>query len=257
MTGQEHPAARLDELTRQDCRAEAEAGAIALVPIAATEQHGPHLPAGTDTLSVDAVVHAAIAKLAGGARVVVCPTLPYGCSAHHVRFGATASLSHSTLLAVLLDLGDSLVASGFRRLLIVNGHGGNHHVMHVAATELAERHDLSAGAVSWWQPAEEAMIERGALERGHLPGHAGAFESSVVLALRPDLVHEPRPERPSAGPGAVGLRASFVVRRRTDWTEIDGYSDSPSRGDAAHGHEYIELGAAALAAVIERMSGES
>jgi creatinine amidohydrolase len=245
----------LAEMTRDDCRVAARAGAVALIPIAATEQHGPHLPAGTDTLTTDAVVDAALGVLTGGVPVVVCPMLAYGCSAHHVRFGATASLSSATLLAVLIDLGDSLVASGFTRLLFVNGHGGNHHVMQVAATELAERHDVAVGAASWWQLAEDEMVERGALERGHLPGHAGAFEVSMMLALRPELVREPRPERP-AQPGAVGLRTALTVRRSEDWTAIDGYSDSPRRGEAVHGTEYLHLSAAALAAAIERMTGE-
>src|SRR4051812_34486189 len=115
MTGRGAQYARLAEMTRDACRDAAAAGAIAILPIAATEQHGPHLPAGTDTFSVEAVLAAALEQLTVGVRVVLCPTLPYGCSAHHVRFGGTASLSHATLLAVITDLGDSLVASGFRR----------------------------------------------------------------------------------------------------------------------------------------------
>lgn len=198
MTPDATPRVRLAELNRDQCRAIADAGGVAVIPIGATEQHGPHLPVGTDALTVDHIAVHAAESLAQRIPVVVCPTLPYGCSDHHLEFGATGSLSPSTMLAVLTDLGDSLVASGFTRILIVNGHGGNHDVMGTALSVLSQRHKVTFAVASWWQLAEDVLVASGVLERGDMAGHAGAFETSIVRALRPELVGTPRAARTSA-----------------------------------------------------------
>jgi creatinine amidohydrolase len=250
------PRVRLAELNRDELRVIAQNGGVAIIPIAATEQHGPHLPTGTDTISTDHVVLQAAESLAGRVPVVVSPILPYGCSAHHLPFGATASLSPQAMLAVLLDLGGSLVGSGFTKILIVNGHGGNHSVMQVAAAELSQRHGVVVAAASWWQLAEDELIARGALESGDVPGHAGAFETSIMLALHPELVRD-LPDRPVTGPGRVGLKAPLMVRHPDDWAAIDGFTDSPSRGDAPSGAAYLGLGVTAVAAAIEQLADKS
>jgi len=251
------PGFRLAELNRDELRSIAQSGGVAIIPIAATEQHGPHLPAGTDTISTDQVVAEAAESLAGRVPVVVSPILPYGCSAHHLPFGATASLSPQTMLAVLLDLGGSLIVSGFTKILFVNGHGGNHSIMQVAANELSQRHQVAVAAASWWHLAEEELIAHGALKRGDLPGHAGAFETSIMLALNPELVRDPASARPWTGPGRVGLKAPLTVRQPDDWAAIDGFTDRPSQADAAFGEAYLKLGAAAVASAVERLAASS
>ena len=113
------------ELTAADLRAKAQAGAIVLLPVASMEQHGPHLPVGVDTFLSEGVCKAAAEAIAAETPVVVAPTLWCGMAEHHMAFGGTFTLDIPTYRAVLLCLLKSLERHGFKRVLIVNGHGGN------------------------------------------------------------------------------------------------------------------------------------
>ncbi len=219
--------------------------ATVVLPVAATEQHGPHLPVWVDTLVGERVATAAAERLAEQAPVLVCPTMPFGASNHHLIFPGALSLSTDTLIRVLTELTDSLVTSGFRRILLINSHGGNEEVIRLAARELALRHPVLAGTASYWTLAWQAMIEEGdALEVGRVPGHAGGFETSMVMALEPELVR--REQLPL-------LREGRGDRTRTDpagrpmnqchgsWKESDGYSDDATDASAEHGARPFEL----------------
>lgn len=245
----------LAQLDRERANEVAADGAIVLVPVGATEQHGPHLPLATDTLHTEHVAVRAAERLTARPPVVVAPALPYGCSAHHVAFGGTASLSAATFLAVLTDLGDSLAGSGFRRIFIINGHGGNHHLAAQAAHEIALRHGIAAASASWWHLAAPALIEAGALDEGNLPGHAGAFETALIGALRPELVGSV--PRRDAGAGAYTFDEPLTIADPVAWQAIDGWSDDPGRAVAEHGRRYLELGAIALAEALERFASEA
>lgn len=153
------------------------------------------------------------------------------------------SLSAGTMLNVLMDLGRSLARSHVRRLFIVNGHGGNHELIAVAARDLALEEEMDVGACSWWALAAEELAAVGARDLGPFPGHAGAFESSLVLALDPALVREPRPHRDvqtDLRPGTVG--APVRIERSGSWQAIDGYTDSPDRGSADLGEVFLQVG---------------
>jgi len=149
--------------------------AIALVPIGSQEQHADHLPMGTDTMLAEAVVDGALRRL-GDTEVVRLPALPFGHSPHHL-FAAAVSLRASTLQAVLADVLDSLATSGFRRVLVVNGHGGNDEIMRLAVKEYALRADVALAACSYFS-----------LGDGGTPGHAGHYETALMLAAHGDLV---------------------------------------------------------------------
>ncbi|MDN5851422.1 MAG: creatininase family protein, partial [Actinomycetia bacterium] len=124
--------------------------AVAVVPVGSIEQHGEHLPMITDTFLVEAVLARALDLLADEPQTyVVAPALPIGCSDHHL-FAAAVSLRTDTLRAVLADVCDSLVASGFRRIVLVNGHGGNDECVGLAVKELVLRHPVTAAACSYW-----------------------------------------------------------------------------------------------------------
>lgn len=232
-------------LTRQEIGAIAPR-ATALVVVAATEQHGPHLEVRVDTLLGTRVAEAAAERLAGEIDVVLCPTLPFGASHHHLAFPGALSLSTDTLLRVLHDLGESLVASGFRRVYFLGSHGGNDEVVRLAARELALRHDVLAGAASYWTLAWPAIVADGsAFVLGRVPGHAGGFETSLMLALAPDGVRlRDLPAHRNAGrdgganedPTAVGL-----VHRHGSWAAIDGYSDDARDADAEAGRRVFDL----------------
>src|SRR5262249_23669954 len=113
------------ELTAEDLRAKAAAGAIVLLPGASLEQHGPHLPAGVDTTRCEGVCKAGAENAAADVPVVVAPTLWCGMAEHHMAFGGTFTFDIPTYRAVLLAFLRSIERHGFKRVFIVNGHGGN------------------------------------------------------------------------------------------------------------------------------------
>ena len=244
------PRILLSELTRVESRVIAEDGLLVL-PIGATEQHGPHLPVGTDAMGAEHVARAAAHVLGDQFPIAVAPTQWYGSSPHHIPFGGTMSLSADTLLRVLMDLGRSLARSHFRRLFIVNGHGGNHELIAVAARDLALEEDIEVGACSWWALASDELVAAGALDIGRLPGHAGAFESSIVLALDPSLVREPRPHRDDYSDAQLGtIDAAVRIERPGSWQAIDGYTDSPDKGSAELGEVFMKIGINKLVATL-------
>jgi creatinine amidohydrolase len=255
-----------DEHNRVELRALADAGTVALVPVGATEQHGPHLPVGTDAWHVEHVARAAAARVAaaradrggaGGAGVLVTPTLPFGSSPHHLPFGGTISIPTATYFELLVAILESLVTDGFRRIFLVNGHGGNHELIQVAARDVALKHPVVIAAGSWWNVAWDVLVEAGGGEVGRLPGHAGGFETSLVMAMRPDVPLGAFPTRAErAGPSADPRRFSPLVRTEVHdfWPSVDGYSDGPARASREAGERFLEVSIAELARRIEALA---
>ena len=193
-------------------------------------------------------------------RVLVAPTLPFGSSPHHLPFGGTISLPTTTYYEVLVAILESLVTDGFRRLFLVNGHGGNHELIQIAARDVALRHPSS-----WSRPGRggtsrgTCLVEAGAGDVGRLPGHAGGFETSLVLAMRPDVPLGDFPaERPGdAAAAADPRRFSPLVRSEVHdfWVSIEGFSDAPVRASREAGERYLEVSVAEVARRIEALAG--
>lgn len=222
------------EMNREQLKAEA-GGALAVLPIGATEQHGPHLPTGTDYFTVEAVSREAAQQASSEIPVIVAPALPFGSSHHHFVFGATMSLSTETYYKVLCDLVESLAKDGFTRIFLVNGHGGNHELAELAARDIALRHPVRVAAGSYWRIAWSELIETGAHRGRLLPGHAGAFETSVMMSLRPDLVPVERPHRDGAFDSDPAPLSPYRGESHGWWKGIDGFTDSPDAGTAEKG----------------------
>jgi creatinine amidohydrolase len=238
----------LQELTREAARFRAPA-TLLIWPVGAVEQHGPHLPVGTDFFAVEQATRSAATLAAAQIPVLVAPTLPFGSSHHHLPFGGTMSFSTETYYRVLYDLAESLIIGGFQRIFIVNGHGGNHELVQLAVRDLALKHPVHLAAASYWNVAWDALVALDAHVPGRLPGHAGAFETSLILALQPDLVQEPRPQRPNAaGSDPRSFSRPYRAEHHGSWQAIDGYSDSPDRGDGERGKAYLRAIAETLAA---------
>src|SRR5215471_164580 len=125
------------ELTAEDLRAKAAADAIVILPVASMEQHGPHLPVGVDSILCEAVCRTAAEAVGEEVPVVVAPTLWCGLAEHHMAFGGTFTLDIPTYLALLGCLVRSVARQGFKRLLIVNGHGGNMAALKAFLPDLA------------------------------------------------------------------------------------------------------------------------
>jgi creatinine amidohydrolase len=233
-------------MTRTDA-VEAAPKCLLVIPLGATEQHGPHLPVGTDTLLIEAIAEGAALAAANSVPVVLGPTMSFGSSAHHVRFGGTLSLTTESYYRVLMDLGRSASAGGFRRVFFLNGHGGNHELAQLAARDLALEHPLAVGAGSWWAMAYDALIEAGLPSIRNIPGHAGGFETAAVMAIARHLVRDAparahdRGERPS-------LRADYRTEVHGSWEAMDGFTDSPADATVDLGSRFLEVAVAKVAA---------
>lgn len=225
---------------------------MVVLPVGATEQHGPHLVTGTDTFAVEAISRAAAVRAGDSGSIVVAPTLPFGSSDHHLAFGGTLSLGTQTYYAVIRDLVASLITDGFKKILIVNGHGGNHEIVQLAARDLALIHPVQIGALSYWQPAQGKLDGAWAGKPGHPPpGHAGEFETSVVMHLRPDLPPNESPSRTTEEIEALPPRVvGWRLERNDWWKQIDGYTDSPAAATADAGERFVEIVVDALAGVM-------
>jgi creatinine amidohydrolase len=158
---------------------------VVVIPVASTEQHGPHLPLLTDTLMVESVAHTA-AERAGG--VLVAPTIPYGTSDNHIDFPGTVSLRLDTLRALLVDVGRTLAHHGFEVIVILNGHGGNFQAVGAAAYEMRQITGKLVAAINWF-----AYIKDGykTMESKYI-WHADESETSLMLYLHPEHVRMDR-----------------------------------------------------------------
>lgn len=159
---------------------------IAVLPLGASEQHGPHLPLSTDRDLVDAVVRRSLPLLDGSFSVLVLPTQAICKSNEHSAFPGTLTLSAETFIRVLMEIGACVARTGIRRLLLFNGHGGNIPVMEIVVRDLRACHGLLTASCSWFQicGAEHALEPR---EQAH-GIHAGLNETSAMLAVHPELV---------------------------------------------------------------------
>ena len=174
------------ELASPEFRALDTEATVALLPVGAVEQHGPHLPVAVDTCLVDAVARRALELLPLGTPVLVLPTTAVGKSNEHVDFPGTLTLSAETLGRVWYEMGASVRRTGLRKILLFNGHGGQPQVMQIVARELRIDHDMLAVAANWFSwGLPEGLFAPAEIRHGI---HAGAAETSMMLAVRPDLV---------------------------------------------------------------------
>ncbi len=248
---------RWHKLRRGQVAEAAAAGAVLVQPIGAIEQHGPHLPLDTDTAAVTAICVRAALRVADPPALVL-PSVAWGLSPYWLPFPGTISLRPETILALVGDIGASVAKHGFRRIVIVNGHGGNAGIVAVCATLLAD-HGLRATAVSWWSLLGEDLHTLAPRDAGHI-GHAGQTETSVQLALQPDLVDH--------ASVAAAHCADLDVLRATSFAgagyapplpEIESphgvYGDAPA-ATAEIGAAILERAADRLAEYIARFAGE-
>ncbi len=234
------PRLLLSELTREEVRALAPETLVVL-PTAAIEQHGPHLPIQTDTAICEAIARRAAELASAEIRVLVAPTVCYGSSHHHRPYPGVLSLRSDTFLAVLRDLCESLILSGFTRIVLLNGHGGNDAAIRQVALDVATQHPVAIAAASYWTIARPALLaDERARTLAALPGHAGAFETACMLALRPDLVTPDRlPVRPAVPP-VVAEPPAFIQRHRA-LHALDGFTDNPAQATRELGEHLLGL----------------
>lgn len=227
----------------------AQGGAIAILPVASTEQHGPHLATGVDAYLCGEICRRAAVKLtAGGRPAVVAPTLWAGLAEHHMDFGGSFTLSVATYHALLRELCESILRAGFERLVVVNGHGGNASALNALSAELTLELEAPVAIATYWHLADEAF---GAiLEDQKSVLHACEAETSMMMALRPDLVDSallPEAVGPMAERAAAVLNPPLHRWRSFREMTASGVIGDARRATAEKGERLIEAAAEALA----------
>lgn len=205
-----------------------------LVPIGATEQHGRHLGLGTDYLIAQEVAR----RIGEQTNVVVAPAVNYGMSHVHFEFAGTVSLSPETLTAVLKDIFQSLYRHGFRRILVINGHGGNQPALQSAAGIVQNQYpDLRVKASAWWLDTEITRLvdETLGAQRGT---HASNHETAFMRAVAPHAVYTERIARRDA---PITPSAEFESPTRFREKYPDGVMGlDPSPADKALGERILK-----------------
>jgi creatinine amidohydrolase len=240
-------------LPAAEIRRRAEADAIVVIPIGATEQHGPHLPTMVDHRLAFEVACRAARIVVEREPVLVAPVIPFGMSEHHVSLGGTITLDYATMAAVVGCVVDSAVRQGFRRLFVLNGHGGNIAPLEAIVAELTVRHRLPIASAGYWQLAEKEIA--GILEKQDRVLHACEAETSMIWAVEPETVEA---EIISQCHGALvpGLSAIGGVNPGVyRWRQLGSRSPNGVIGEAgaaspAKGERLIDAAAKALAATL-------
>jgi creatinine amidohydrolase len=220
---------------------------VVVAPIAACEQHSHHLPTITDTVLVTGVAEGVERNLPR--EVLLLPTLWFGASAHHLRFGATLSAEVDTHIEMLCDLVTPLLEDGYQRVLVLNGHGGNIDTMQVALRLLQpDYRDRILTAASYWDLAAKELAALAEGPRKNM-GHACEFETSMMLALRPELVRREaiRNDPPREDAVLRGLYVAEDMFQRTDHGAV-GY---PELATAEKGQRFLNAAIDRTAEVVQ------
>ncbi|MDU8926355.1 creatininase family protein [Alisedimentitalea sp. MJ-SS2] len=241
-----------ERLKAHELRALAEQDAVVILPVASIEQHGPHLPTMVDTrLGLEIARRAAI--LASDTRpVVVAPVMWAGLSEHHMPFGGTLTLSHATFRAVLRDLVMALARHGFRDIVISNSHGGNIIACQQFIDEVApEMPEVTLVFTCYPMEAQEEY--KAILEDQESMAHACEAETSMMMALEPDLVDDSAlDEIAQVADGPRFLKTGKAGYRWRPFAHMtaNGLAGDPTRANAEKGVRLIEVGAEAVANLI-------
>lgn len=161
---------------------------VAVLPLGATEQHGPHLPLAVDHALAEGIIAAALPQLPQELPVLVLPTQTIGYSPEHTAFAGTLSLSYEAVLATWIAIGEGVARAGVRKLLLFNAHGGQVSLMDIAARELRAR-GLIVYSCNWWNlPLGDAVNGLFSAQEHRFGVHGGEIETSLMLALRAGAV---------------------------------------------------------------------
>jgi creatinine amidohydrolase len=230
-------AIELDKVTWPEVRAAIEGGRdTVVVAFGATEQHGPHMPLGTDALLGDRLAY----DLADRLDAFVAPTVRVGCSSHHVGFAGTMSIAGETFHAIVADLVRSLAAGGFRRVVLIPTHGGNFAPLQEAVEKLGRVEGVRVDALTdlsvLFGIAMLGESEHGVpLNEGGL--HAGEWETSLMLAAHPELVRMDRAEAGFTGDPQEAIGTLFRDEGVAALAS-NGVLGDPAQASAEHGRRY-------------------
>lgn len=203
------PRTSWEEMTTADFAAFDAARAIAVLPVAAIEQHGPHLPVSVDATILRGLVAAVIERLPDDLPVTFLPMMPVGKSNEHIAFPGTLTLSAETLIRLWTEIGESVARAGIRKFVLLNSHGGQPQIMDIVARDLRVRLGMFVVTLNYWgvgMPAD--LFPQSEAEHGI---HGGSSETSLMLHLRPDLVRDS--ERRNFVPASIAMAEHFHYLR--------------------------------------------
>jgi creatinine amidohydrolase len=228
---------------------------VALLPVAAVEQHGPHLPLATDALINDASVRTALDRLSGDTSLLVLPAQNVGLSPEHTSFAGTLSIRDSTLLDAWTDIGRSVAGAGVRKLIVLNTHGGQKTLVDLVAVRLrSELGMLVVRATYFAFGAPPGLFDAAELVHDI---HGGEVETSLLLHIRPDLVRTAAlasfsglPHELAARGGLLGAEKPVGIGSRAEDLNPAGACGNAARADAERGAQHLGFLAERLAALV-------
>ncbi|HVW85193.1 MAG TPA: creatininase family protein [Bryobacteraceae bacterium] len=242
---------RYEEFTWPEIRDAVADNRVAVLPVGTVEQHGPHLPLVTDVLTASEMSRLAVEN--DPSRAVLLPPVYYSFNEHHMDFPGTIAVEGETIIRYVSDIGRSLARHGFRKILLVNGHGSNVPFLDIAARNITNQSEAVCAMVSWWSLVPKALFAE--LRESEKPGgmaHGCELETSVLLHLRPDLVRMEKAEKdiqfaPTEffywdleAPSPIFFQEWFSRYSRT------GTVGDPTKATAEKGEQFV-------AAVVERL----
>lgn len=249
---------RYEEFTWPEIKEAVAQSRAAVLPVGTVEQHGPHLPLVTDVLTASELSRLAVERLAGEA--VLLPPVYYSFNEHHLDFPGTIAVEGPTIINYVTDIGLSLAHHGFRKILLVNGHGSNVPFLDVAARNITNRSPSICAMVSWWSLIPRELFTE--LRESEVPGgmaHGCELETSVLLYLRGDLVQFDKAVKDISfqkteffywdlqAPSPVFFQEWFSRYSRT------GTVGDPTKATAEKGRRFVEAVAERLAALIREL----
>lgn len=229
--------------TRSEIKEAVEKDSMVIITIGATEQHGPHLPVTTDNLIVNTVTNKSVKKASNYISIIQGPHIPFGYSPHHFLYAGAISLSVQTLLTLLKEVIESILKSGFKKVFIMNSHGGNDEIIRIAAKDLSHENQAQIGAASYWNLAYKSLQEYKKTENIYDVGHAGQFETSLLMKIAPELVQSDHLKKQTKNRKKDNLVLEPIVRMDPGniWEQMDGYSDEPLKASKEIGETLINI----------------
>lgn len=231
-----------------------------ILPLAATEQHGPHLPLATDRLIAEHFCQRLHDQMPD--EVLILSTMAVGCSAHHMDFPGSLTLTHATFIQAVSETLEAVAAHGFKNLILFNAHGGNLASGRVALEMFGRRHpDCRAVMMTWWQLAAPALLALNETGPGGV-GHAGEFETSLMLLIAPHQVAmeaiAPRGNQPTFDWAEADLLRSpqaALYRTFKEMTRSGAYGD-PTQATREKGEAITALVLAEMVRIVRDLAAE-
>jgi creatinine amidohydrolase/Fe(II)-dependent formamide hydrolase-like protein len=229
---------------------------VALLPVGAIEQHGPHLPLDTDSFDAEYLAKK-IAERCQNPKPIVLPLIPYGVSYHHDEFAGTVSVSNQSLYRFVYDIGMNVARMGVKKLLIINGHGGNQPTLNFAAQMINRDARIFVGV----DTGETSDVDIDALAETRNDVHAGEIETSTALAVRPELVDM---KKAKASIPEFSIRyLNFSSKRSLSWyaythrISANGVMGDPTKASAQKGEKMWEMMISHLVTLVEDLKSMS